>query len=361
MKDDTARSSYDNTSALDLWQIPQAIWRAIAHLGYSVDAVFAEADLSEVDKSRQAPLITDQALALWAGLERVSADSRIGFKLLRAAREVGGDTAFLAALHAPTYRDALQNIVTYKRLHSPERLIHWERDGLFHAQRVFPYATIDVPRAAVDFHFGMLLGLGRIATGYPIAAMHMALARPRSEAAFHADYYGCAIRYDAPLDHMVLRSVDLDRPLITHDVEIHDASVTSIRSALAARDAETDIVAQAGAVVALRLREALPTLAHVAQTLGMSERSLQRQLEARGASVSTLILATRRKLAVELLSRKGTNLKHLAERLGYADVASFSRAFRSWYGVPPGLWRRQRQDDGGRSGGDIAVDSGRRD
>jgi len=43
-------------------------------------------------------------------------------------------------------------------------------------------------------------------------------------------------------------------------------------------------------------------------------------------------------LAVSRLS-----LKDVAERLGYANVANFMRAFRRWTGQPPGAYRRDHE------------------
>jgi len=34
------------------------------------------------------------------------------------------------------------------------------------------------------------------------------------------------------------------------------------------------------------------------------------------------------------------SLEEIAERLGYSDVANFSRAFRRWTNVAPGAYRR---------------------
>lgn len=51
-------------------------------------------------------------------------------------------------------------------------------------------------------------------------------------------------------------------------------------------------------------------------------------------------------VAARMLCDEGSNIVRVAEAVGYESEASFSRAFKSEYGVPPGAWR----DGGGRAG-----------
>jgi AraC-like DNA-binding protein len=46
-------------------------------------------------------------------------------------------------------------------------------------------------------------------------------------------------------------------------------------------------------------------------------------------------------LAVELLTNAGLTVEEVAQRLGYAEVASFSRAFKTWTGRPPSAYRKR--------------------
>jgi AraC-like DNA-binding protein len=42
---------------------------------------------------------------------------------------------------------------------------------------------------------------------------------------------------------------------------------------------------------------------------------------------------------VELLALPDSRIEDVAARLGYADGASFRKAFIRWYGVPPAIFR----------------------
>lgn len=81
----------------------------------------------------------------------------------------------------------------------------------------------------------------------------------------------------------------------------------------------------------------------VARALGMSVATLRRRLAEEGASFRALRTETLEKQADRLL-RSDMPLVQVAERLGFSDVRSFSRAFKSWTGETPNTRRRTAQD-----------------
>ncbi|MET3513885.1 AraC-like DNA-binding protein [Pseudacidovorax sp. 1753] len=85
------------------------------------------------------------------------------------------------------------------------------------------------------------------------------------------------------------------------------------------------------------------TLQSVARTLGLSPRSLRRRLQEEGCSWHDLKDAMRREQALDWVSRTDLSLAEIGERLGFADVSTFHRAFKRWTGEPPGEFRRQHQ------------------
>lgn len=77
----------------------------------------------------------------------------------------------------------------------------------------------------------------------------------------------------------------------------------------------------------------------VAEHLHISVRTLHRQLKEEGASLQQLKDDTRRDQAIELLDRSRKPVKQISALLGFASEKSFSRAFRTWTGMPPQAWR----------------------
>ncbi|AQY65662.1 AraC family transcriptional regulator [Pseudomonas veronii] len=78
----------------------------------------------------------------------------------------------------------------------------------------------------------------------------------------------------------------------------------------------------------------------VARLLGVSERTLHRRLVDEGQSFRLLNDQVKMRIAKRLLSESKMDLQHTAESIGYADAASFCRAFQRWTGKTPGRWKR---------------------
>ncbi len=89
-----------------------------------------------------------------------------------------------------------------------------------------------------------------------------------------------------------------------------------------------------------RAQPAWPDLSATADELHMSTSTLQRRLAQEGTSFQSLKDALRRDVAIVLLNTSAVPLTTLACQLGFADSAAFQRAFKSWTGSAPGVYRR---------------------
>jgi len=78
-----------------------------------------------------------------------------------------------------------------------------------------------------------------------------------------------------------------------------------------------------------------PSIGQAATHLGLSTRSLQRQLEHQGLTYSDLVEGTRQEIARGLLHDTSLSIAQVATMLGYRDPSSFSRAFARWAGCSP--------------------------
>ena len=84
------------------------------------------------------------------------------------------------------------------------------------------------------------------------------------------------------------------------------------------------------------------SLIDVALALNVHPRTLARRLKKEGATFKSVANEIRHETALQFLEQTAMPIAVVAMMLGYADVASFSRAFKSRTGMPPKARRTRR-------------------
>jgi AraC-like DNA-binding protein len=84
----------------------------------------------------------------------------------------------------------------------------------------------------------------------------------------------------------------------------------------------------------------------VAANLDLHPRMLQLKLQQENTSYQQLLRETRQTIAEQHLQQSLISITDLALNLGYADIAVFSRNFKSWTGKTPRQWRKEAISQG---------------
>jgi AraC-like DNA-binding protein len=91
----------------------------------------------------------------------------------------------------------------------------------------------------------------------------------------------------------------------------------------------------------IRSTRRFPSATEACQALGLSERTLYRKLAAQGLTFGQMGDQVREQRASYLLDNTRMSVEAVAEALGFAETASFSRAFKRWKGMSPLRFRRR--------------------
>ncbi|MDO8861958.1 AraC family transcriptional regulator [Haliea sp. E1-2-M8] len=83
------------------------------------------------------------------------------------------------------------------------------------------------------------------------------------------------------------------------------------------------------------------TLEKIAERLAISPRTLRRRLSSEGRSFQEVKNLARAKRAKYYLRRTAMPIAEIAYELGFSELSAFSRAFRSWVGQAPQVYREQ--------------------
>lgn len=151
---------------------------------------------------------------------------------------------------------------------------------------------------------------------------------------------GCPVRFDRPEFGFFVDAAALRTPMLTQNPEFAVEAEKEVRRLLAlSRAGEVGPRVEAVLQAALAQGgESAPKV--VAAQLGLSLRTLQRRMADEGTSFSEARDGVRRRHSFERLQEPGINAKQLAGELGFADITTFSKAFKRWTGMGLRNYRR---------------------
>ena len=151
--------------------------------------------------------------------------------------------------------------------------------------------------------------------------------------------FGCPVRFDRRISAVRISLATLDsRPfaanhLIAEQLEKMSQAMLATVTATTARERVANTVRQ------ILASGTTPQRVDVARRLHVSERTLQRQLEQEDVTFKEVRDEVRAELSQALLSDRSMKVEAIAHSVGFAEVASFSKAFARWSGGSPSNFR----------------------
>ncbi len=164
-------------------------------------------------------------------------------------------------------------------------------------------------------------------------------ARPAHVDALHGLFGAAHVAFGCEDSGFSVASADLDRPMPAADPRTLETIEPLLVELLGSSSASPSFTDRVTAHIAASL-PAGSDVAEVARAMHMSGRTLQRRLEQEGATFSEVLDRARLDVAKRALATPTTTLTEVALQLGFSDLATFTRAFKRWTGMPPGQWRR---------------------
>ena len=241
----------------------------------------------------------------------------------------------------PTLRSALDSIVAHIGTLQGGTINDMREEGDL---AVFEYriasSAIWPRRQDAEFSLVATCSLIRILIGSAWVPLEVQFEHARGpDARALQKWFGVAPRFGESANRLIFARTDLDlRPLRPNERGRTDEIVPLMErhlSDLRLDRAPTDLPEKVRTVVRRRFGRRDLDLASIATDLGLSARTLQRELAARDLSFGALLAQCRRERAKVLLADGAMTLDDIARDLGYADASAFSRAFKGWTGRPP--------------------------
>ncbi len=310
-------------------------WQELAGLFHiRVEQLLAESKLApELAKEEHLRINTAELMRLWAAMERLAGDRDI-VEMMLLAFDAMLPAPYLAALCSRDLRSGLIRFTECKRPMGPlrVRIEENETEARVYFDWAVPFRELCPRFLLAEFAFILALaerGLGRkpepLRAACPVA--------DQIDPALAVKHLGIPVVH-APEMLLALPVTDLDCAL--------QGNNPSVLKILEDRFKEIDqshpagLMEQVRSAIVTTLPQGSPSIAKVAEQIGCSPRTLQRELAMEGITFRAVLQETRRDLACHYLTQKRYSPKEVCFLLGYSEPATFHRAFRGWTGKRPG-------------------------
>lgn len=282
---------------------------------------------------------------LWRRVMQKTGDDFVGLRIGTGVKSDRFGLAVHAAQHGTDFRAVLLQFAKYATLVND--LIECRLEEAPPVARFVArlhWNVLGLERHAVDITLAAVVAFARDRLAEPLVVREVRLKHNRTAGrARYAAIFAAPIVLGANRNELVFDAAVLAAPVVARDPALGSLLDRYASLELARVPVVTDLPGR----IAQLLRRALAAgagagldLAAIATQLDMTPRSLQRKLTAHATSFSVLLDEQRRVLAPELLAAPGANVEQVGFQLGYSEPTAFIRAFKKWYGVTPGNYRR---------------------
>jgi len=157
----------------------------------------------------------------------------------------------------------------------------------------------------------------------------------------YEEAFRCTLLFNQPYYSITYKTSDLETRTAKADFSINSFLVTRVKEETSElKVAGNKLVYDVEKLIKDALPSGIPSIHHIAEHLGMSNRTLTRRLSEAGVSYRDLIKKTQEGLATNLLKQSSRSIAEIAFETGFSEQSAFNRAFKRWTGLSPVEFRK---------------------
>ena len=296
------------------------------------------------DPDQRVPV--EPVVRLLEAAAQASGDEHFGLRMAQTRQVADFGVVSLLISHQPTLRDALRATIEYRHLINDSLALQVEDAGSSVILREEVVSGLPA-RQANELAIGVLMRLCAtvLGEGWRPASVNFTHSAPR-DASLHRRFFGCPVVFDSEFNGLVCRAADLDAPNPAAAPALARYAQRFVDSL--PHLSEPSLVQEVRKAIYLMLASGHASSAYVAQTLGLSVRTMQRRLDEAGVSFSTLLNEVRCELVQRYLENPRHSLVRVSQMLGYGSPSAFTRWFVGQFGEAPQRWRARPPQAPGR-------------
>jgi len=313
-----------------------ALWNQVESYGLDPAVLFREQGVdpgSLFDAGARVPI--ERLWQLTARASELSGDPLFGLRYAEYFRPAHLGALGFAWLASSSLRAAFERLARYSRVIQEKLTVE-----LYEDQRnlcVAIDANIPAPNEGQreDAQLAVMLKFCRIIAGRDFNPVRVRFRQPAPRASgSHFELFRCPLEFDAGRTELLIDRQQADARLTGSNDQLAQLNEHIVVKYLA-HSARHDIVNRTKAAIIDAMPGGSVSETTVAKSLHMTPRNLHRKLQKEGTSFKLLLTDLRKELARQYIQDRSKTLTEISFLLGFAEVSSFSRAFKNWTGQPP--------------------------
>ncbi len=308
-------------------------------MGIDPQLVLAYAKLpADLYNQAQASVTPSEYFQLWQGVDRAAGDKELPLLLAKNMNAETFDAPIFASICSSNLNVALNRIRQYKPLIGP-MMLDLEQNEYATKLTISCYEYHeDLPLSLSLTELVFFTQLARLATRENIIPLALELPELPHNLADYEAYFGCPLT-KANKVSIHFKAEDSQKPFLTQNLAMWEFFEDKLNQKLADLDSCANTVDRIRAVLLESLPSGRSSIDHVANTLAMSKRTLQRKLSAEAETYQSVLQSVRGELADHYLQKSKISLGEISFLLGFNEASSFIRAYSAWKGISPGHYR----------------------
>lgn len=266
-------------------------------------------------------------------------DFGLHFGELCNSEMMGGHILSCIMKNCPTVKEAIEKFCRYHSLLSNG--IHLniiDRNDFMVFQTIYPHSPKKVSRHLIESVIcSLLVNVREMSGKQQIYPAEVRFNYPAPEGiAEHQRIFNCPVLFDQSENELVIKKEFLDLPILLASdtlLETLERHAQKLMAQMYLPNTWSEKTAYS--IIERMLTGKKWSLSHVASDLALSERVLQKKLNAEQTTYRRVLDHTRKELSMNYLVKEDVTICDVTFLLGFTDQSAFNHAFKKWMGLTP--------------------------
>jgi AraC-like DNA-binding protein len=322
----------------------RTIFQTATSFGAAFDTLCQQSGISPEEISDSENMVEwEKAALIWVPLLKLSGDPLIGLHVgMGVDKLLQGMVGFLIQ-SSKDIDQGLQLLCRYGHMVSPMVEYRYTVNEVavleIEQNKMWLMKHPEPARHANDFLFAALVNTFHALSGKRLVPLRIELAYEMREISAYRQFFGCDVLFNKAANRIVLSKEDVSTPILTSDHSMFEL-FNSIVADKQARLETNSTIENLKQVLFMQFKGRIPTIEEAALALNITPRNLQRKLLQEQTTFRDIAGSIRKEIAFQLMQNPAIKISEVSDILGYSDLTSFRKAFKSWTNSTPREMRK---------------------